>query len=391
MESIRRHLGTPFDGHGYLRSFAFNDDGSVDVKARFIETESYNVEAEKNDLIVRGFATNPHDQFWKKSTTRYPQKCCQHHHLPLGRQTDCRMGRRRTSRLDPNTLDTYGVETFNELIAGKTTLAHMHHDPVDDTLILVNLTMGRYTELEIHEVNSTDECIRSRHATIPHTAFVHDFTFSRNWVIFGGNNLSIKPLSFMKQMMGAGTMLTSIKTNTSADGEMILVPRRSTDDIRRIRLPKPIYVVHFVNAFEQEDGTLIVDACIFHDFPFGEEFGYTGKHTPFDPLLPDQREAQRMYRITIPPHNDEGTWEMLSPYGIDFPRVPGAECGQNARYMVGATRSDAIHSDPFDSIIVVDLHNPDHPAQTWSTSTPSLWESPSSLQIPTEKTTFWCC
>ena len=36
--------------------------------------------------------------------------------------------------------------------------------------------------------------------------------------------------------------------------------------------------------------------------------------------------------------------------------------------MVGATRSDAIHSDPFDSIIVVDLHNPDHPAQTWSTS-----------------------
>ena len=172
----------------------------------------------------------------------------------------------------------------------------------------------------------------------------------------------------MKQMMGAGTMLTSIKTNTSADGEMILVPRRSTDNIRRIRLPKPVYVVHFVNAFEQDDGTLIIDACIFHDFPFGEEFGYTGKHTPFDPLLPDQREAQRMYRITIPPDSDEGTWEMLSPYGIDFPRVPGTECGQNARYMVGATRSDAIHSDPFDSIIVVDLHDPEHPAQMWSTS-----------------------
>ena len=57
--------------------------------------------------------------------------------------------------LDPNTLDTYGVETFNGLIAGKTTLAHMHHDPTDGTLILVNLTMGRHTGLEIHEVNST--------------------------------------------------------------------------------------------------------------------------------------------------------------------------------------------------------------------------------------------
>ena len=75
-----------------------------------------------------------------------------------------------------------------------------------------------------------------------------------------------------------------------------------------------------------------------------------------------------MCRITIPPNSNEGSWEKLSSYGIDFPRVPGAECGLNARYMVGATRSDKLHSDPFDSIIVVDLHNPDHPDQTWSTS-----------------------
>lgn len=358
----------PFDGHGYLRSFAFNKDGSVDIKARFVETESYTIESEKDDLIVRGFATNPHDQFWKNMPRGIPRNVANTTIYRWGDKLIAGWEGGEPHALDPNTLDTYGVETFSGLIAGKTTLAHMHHDPIDDTLILVNLTMGRYTELEIHEVNSSDECIRSRTATIPHTAFVHDFTFSRDWVIFGGNNLSIKPLSFVKQMMGAGTMLTSIKTNTSADGEMILVPRRSTDDIRRVKLPKPVYVVHFVNAFEQDDGTLIVDACVFHDFPFGEEFGYTGKHTPFDPLLPDQREAQRMYRITIPPDSNEGTWEMLSPYGIDFPRVPGAECGQNARYMVGATRSDKVHSDPFDSIIVVDLQNPEHPSQTWSTA-----------------------
>lgn len=358
----------PFDGHGYLRSFAFNQDGSVDLKARFIETESYTVEAEEDELIVRGFATNPHDQFWKNMPRGIPRNVANTTIYRWGDKLIAGWEGGEPHALDPNTLDTLGVETFNDLIAGKTTLAHMHHDPVDDTLILVNLTMGRHTELEIHEVDSLDVCIRSRTATIPHTAFVHDFTFSRNWVIFGGNNLSIKPLSFLKHMMGAGTMLTSIKTNTNADGEMILIPRRSTDDIRRIRLPKPVYVVHFVNAFEKEDGTVIIDACIFHDFPFGEEFGYSGKHTPFDPMLPEQREAQRMYRITVPPNSDEGSWERLSPYGIDFPRVPGTECGQNARYMVGATRSDKINSDPFDSIIVVDLQNSEHPAQTWNTS-----------------------
>ena len=58
----------PFDGHGYLRSFfSFNEDGSLSVKARFIETESYLLEKETETFTVRGFATNPHDQSGKTS------------------------------------------------------------------------------------------------------------------------------------------------------------------------------------------------------------------------------------------------------------------------------------------------------------------------------------
>lgn len=358
----------PFDGHGYLRSFSFHQDGTLSVKARFIETASYLLEKETNTFSVRGFATNPHDQFWKNIGYTIPRNVANTTIYRWGDRLIAGWEGGEPHAVNPNTLETIGVETFNDTIAGKITLAHMHHDPNTDTLIVVNIKMGRFTDLEIHEMDAGYKCIHSRTATIPHTAFVHDFTFSENWTIFGGNNLSIKPISFLKQMMGAGSMLTSIKTNTNADGELILIPRYSSEDIRRIRLPKPVYVVHFVNAFEEDNGTLIVDACIFHDFPFGEEFGYTGKHTPFDPTLPDQREAQRMYRITIPPNSNEGSWEMLTPYGIDFPRVPSAECGQNARFMVGATRSDKIHSDPFDSVIVVNLHKDERQTQIWSTS-----------------------
>jgi all-trans-8'-apo-beta-carotenal 15,15'-oxygenase len=373
----------PFDGHGYLRSFSFNQDGTLSVKARFVETESYVLEKKTDTFTVRGFATNPHDQFWKNIGYTIPRNVANTTIYRWGNKLIAGWEGGEPHAVDPNTLETIGVETFNDVIADKITLAHMHHDPDTDALIVVNIKMGRFTDLEIHEMDSTYKCIHSRTATIPHTAFVHDFTFSKNWTIFGGNNLSIKPISFLKQLMGAGSMLTSIKTNTSADGELILIPRHSTEDIRRIRLPKPIYVVHFVNAFEEDDGTLIVDACIFHDFPFGEEFGYTGKHTPFDPALPDQREAQRMYRITIPPDSDEGSWEMLTPYGIDFPRVPPTECGQNARFMVGATRSDKIHSDPFDSIIVVDLQNPNYPTQVWSTSDTIFVGEPIIASTPT--------
>ena len=362
---IRIH---PFDGHGYLRGFSFNQDGSIDLRARFIETEAYLAEAQTEELSIRGFATNPHDQFWKNIGYSMPRNVANTTIYRWGNKLLAGWEGGEPHAIDPNTLETLGVETFCDTIAGKTTLAHMHHDPATDTLLVVNIKMGRYTGLEIHEMDTDHQCVHSRSATLPHTAFVHDFAFSPNWTIFGGNNLSLKPLSFLKTLAGAGTMLTSIKTNTNAHGELILIPRRSEDPIRRIRLPKPVYVVHFVNAFEEDDGTVVVDACIFHDFPFGEEFGYTGKHTDFDPTRPDTREPQQLYRITIPPNSDNGHWEHISPYGIDFPRVPYAECGTDATYMVGATRSDKTHSDPFDSLIRIDLQNPKYPTQIWTTS-----------------------
>ena len=357
----------PFDGHGYVRSFAFHRDGSVSLKARFVETEAYQRETKDGQLSIRGFATNPHEQFWKNIGYDIPRN--------VANTTVYRWGDRLLTgweggaphSLNPTTLDTLGVETFDGLIADKTTLAHMHHDPVSDRLIVVSLQMGRHTTLTIYELDEEDKCVNVQNATLPHTAFVHDFAFSENWTIFGGNALRIRPLEFAKTLMGASTMLNSVATDTTIPGELFLVSRTEKDVTRRIRLPKSVYVVHFVNAFEQSDGTLIVDACIFHDFPFGEEFGYTGKHTPFDPARPDSRDPQRLYRIAVSPNSDEAQWEQISPYGIDFPRVRYADCGNNAPYMVGATRSDQTHSDPFDSLIYIDLQDPEYPAQIWTT------------------------
>ena len=103
----------PFDGHGYLRSFAFNEDGSVDVKARFIETESYNIESEKNDLIVRGFATNPHDQFWKNLPRGIP-KPSQAHGIPMSVTT--------SGFLEPTAGPYFGVQQHVDCTPASTTL-----------------------------------------------------------------------------------------------------------------------------------------------------------------------------------------------------------------------------------------------------------------------------
>ena len=79
--------------------------------------------------------------------------------------------------------------------------------------------------------------------------------------------------------------------------------------------PGPAFVVHFGNAFEQA-GTVFIDMCAFSSFEFGEEFGYTGPTTPFDPALPDKRGPQRLYRVEIPAGATEATWRPLVPHGV---------------------------------------------------------------------------
>ena len=358
----------PFDGHGYLRSFLFLEDGSVSCQARFIRTEVYESESQKNEFIHRGFATNPSPYFWKNigfpkvrnvaNTTIYRWN----NKLLAGWEGGS------PHAIDPVSLATKGIETFHGAIEGKISLAHMKHDVISNHLIVVSTKRGRDTTLYFHEINSEGKEVQQTEGVISGTAFVHDFTHSKNWYIVGGNPLSVNIWKAGKAFLGSGTLLTAVRADTAKVGELIIFSRTEKSISRRITLPKPVFVVHFVNAFEQDDGTLIVDACIFHDFPFGEEFGYCGREKDFDPSLPEQRGPQSLYRITVPPNSDQGTWKKRSEYGIDFPRVLPEHAGIDAPFMVGATRKDPRYSDPFDSLICIDLHDEQALPKLWTTT-----------------------
>jgi carotenoid cleavage dioxygenase-like enzyme len=353
-------LAHPFDGHGYVRSYRFNDDGSVDLKARFVRTEVFVDEEEAGTFVHKGLATNPTDRFWKNRNTGTVRNVANTTIYPWNSKLLAGWEAGEPHALDGATLETLGPHTFGGLVKGKVTLAHMGRDEARGRLVLCETTMGRKTGLTFREISADERLLQTRTGEAPGLAFVHDFAFTDRWYVIGGNPLRLKTWEVMKTLVGASTMLRSIKTNQNAPGELLLIPRDDQGPTRRIRLPEPSFVVHFANVFER-DGDVIVDACVFHDFTFGEEFGYSGPHAPFDPQLPDLRSTQSLYRITVPDGATEATWVKLAPHSIDFPRVhPGYE-GREAPFVVGATRADTRHSYPFDSIIRVDLNEPTEP------------------------------
>lgn len=343
----------PFDGHGYVRAFEFRADGAVQVTARHVATPAWVKESASGRFEVRGLATNVEGPFWKNLSFGPPRN--------VANTTITRWGDRllagweggRPFSLDPRTLETRGEETFGGALEGQATLAHFKHDATQGRLVLCSVKMGRDVCFTFREVDLQGRVVQTQAARFPGLHFAHDFALSPSWYVLGSNPLKVKMAEFLRTVLGASTLLDSIATDPEAQPALLLVPRNGGTP-REVRLPQPSWVVHFGNAFER-DGALIVDACVFHRFEFGEEFGYAGPRAPFDPTRPDARGPQRLYRITVPAGLSEATWEPLCGYGVDFPRFHPEHEGVETPALFGATRADTRFSDPFDSVVRVDL------------------------------------
>lgn len=359
----------PFDGHGYVRAFHMAEDGSCRLKARFVGTQVYKDEAAAGRMLHRGFATNVSDSFWKNLGFGVPRNVANTTILRWGKRLLAGWEGGRPYALDPLSLETLGEDSFDGAIEGQPTLAHMHHDATRQRLLLCSLGMGRNTTLTFREVDAERKVVQTRQATLPGSVFAHDFAFTPRWYIMGGNPLRMKLGALARMAAGAGTLLGAVTPDDTKPGMFHLIPREENGHVRTIILPDKCFVVHFGNAFERDDGTVVIDVCAFARFDFGEEFGYTGPNTPFDPSLPDARGPQRLYRASIAPGATTATWELLAPYGVDFPRIHPRHEGQDTPLLFGATRADTRYSDPFDSVVRVDLHDRSTPVQLWTAPT----------------------
>lgn len=362
---IGDRLAHPFDGHGYVRAFDFLPNGSCRLRARFVETPVYRAERAAGRLLQRGLATNIGRRFWHNWRLGARRNVANTSIVPWGQQLLAGWEGGTPYALDATTLDTLGEATFDGVLAKQATLAHMRHDAQAGRLVTCSLQMGRQTTFTFREFDAQDALHASHEAALPGMRFTHDFALTPQWFVLGDNPLRPRPLGVLRMLVGAGTLLRALTPDERAPGALWLVARDGSGHARRVELPEAAHIVHFANAFERE-GTLVVDACVFHRFTLGEEFGYTGPDTPFDPALPDARGPQRLYRIIIPPGATRAQWQLLTPYGVDFPRIHPLHEGQDTPRLFGATRRDTRFSDPFDSLIGLNLHAPDAPPDLYT-------------------------
>jgi len=359
-------LAHPFDGHGFVRSLTFTQVGGAELRSRYVRTPAFEDERIAGKLVHRGLGTNPSESMWKNLFAPGPRNVANTTIMPWAGRLLCGWEGGRPYAMDSQSLATLGEETFGSSLPDGAFLAHMRFDSIADRLVGCSLKMGMPTRFTFREYDREGREVAERDVSIPGLHFVHDFVVTPRWYVLPGNALKVDTLAFILARLGRKTLIDAISPDLSQPGVLYLVPRARPGRVRTITLPQRAFVVHFANAFDVDVTTCSVDVCAFESFAFGHEFGFQGAKLPLDPVLPDMRAPQRLFRATIRDDTDVATWHQMSDYGLDFPRVHPLREGLAVPAIYASTRSDRTKSDPFDAIARVDLLDGDRPTEVWA-------------------------
>lgn len=177
-------------------------------------------------------------------------------------------------------LETLAVNPFDETLKGPFS-AHPHLDPDTGEMHAICYRADTMDTVWHTVVGPDGTVIREEPITVEHGPGIHDCAVTKNYVI-----VMDLPVTFsMKTLMGGHPF--PYRWNPGHKARIGLMPRTGTHADIIWHDIDPCYIFHPCNAFEQEDGSVIMDAVVHnHMFTDGHD-GPDGSKSAFERLTMD--------------------------------------------------------------------------------------------------------
>lgn len=361
-------LAHPFDGHGYVRSLRLDSSNSASLKSRFVRTTAFEAEEAAQALVYKGLGTLPYDPAHggarKNRKAPGDRNVANTTLYTWGDKLLAGWEGGKPHLMDLDTLGTLGMEDFGGALGDVPFLAHVRVDEASGRMVGITQKLGKDTELTFLEFDKAGAQVAKRTYLHPGAMFLHDFLITPNYYILTDNPLKIDIGTFIKAMRGKATLIGALSADISRPGRVILIPRRG-GEARSIELDQSLFTVHYGNAWEEGD-SLRLFSCGFEDLTFGHEFGYQGATSPLNPSVTETETPQRLHEVVINLNTYNATVTRRSVHALDFPRVHPGRDGIKTNLMVSAARADITRRDPFDSLAVTQLLDPEAPIEIWT-------------------------
>lgn len=337
--------GHPFDGDGMICAIAFVE-GRAHFANSFVKTPEFLAEQAAGRILYRGVFGTQKPGGWLKNILDLRFKNIANTNVIYHAKKLLALWEASLPyRLDPDTLDTIGIENFNGVLApGQVFTAHPKADPQSGDLWGFGVVSGpKSTNISFYRVDSNGTLTEQFQQKVPGFCFLHDFAYTPNYRIFCQNPVQFQPLPFLMGFRTAGACL-DFKPNTPT--KILLFDR---DGKLNTFETDPCFIFHHCNAFEQGD-TIVLDSICYKDYP-KLEINSDYKEIDFDKVIPGQ-----LCRFQIDLRSRTVTRQILVERSCEFPAINPQYLGQAYRYAYVGAIAQPQGNAPLQAIVKLDLH-----------------------------------
>lgn len=345
-----------FDGDGMVARFVFDGHG-VRYRNRYVRTREFVAEEQAGRMLYRSFGTNLPGglranfgkmQFKNTANTSLVQHGG--HLLALWEGG-------LPHALAPDSLATLGRFDYGGVLRNPFSWldrritpempfsAHPKVHPTTGVLHNFGTVAGTTHRLVLYEVSPAGQARLAHVLPMPEATFAHDFILTAS----GHQIFFLTPVAFdvLRAFSGLTSPAASIKVDRTQATQVVVVDpagavhRLSTDFC---------FVFHFVNGYQDTDGTLVADALLLDDYPDTLSIkAYLQGH------LPDDARQARFTRFRLDLATGRVTQQPLSDCEGELPEVNPAYAGQPYRYAWSIGRPPG-HSLPLlDHLLKLDV------------------------------------
>lgn len=327
-----------FDGLAMLHRFTILD-GRVSYANRFLETESYRIARDEGRIAYPEFATDPCRSMFARAMAVFDPQATDSAKVNIARVAEHYLALAETPiqvEFDPETLRTVGVTGWDTSNFGRMTTVHPHLDEQRHEAINLVTRYGAISNYVFRRVDTTDPgllegtTVASR--TVREPSYIHSFGMSERYLLLVEFPLVVNPISLLLWLR---PYIENFRWKPGRGTRIHVFDRASGKHVRSVTAD-PFFAFHHVNAYDDADGSVVVDLVAYDDASVIESF-YLQRLSEPDVQIPPG--TLRRLRIPLTGPVERLRAEVLSPTALELPNIDYARknTSPQLRYVYGVS------------------------------------------------------
>ncbi|GAA3632751.1 carotenoid oxygenase family protein [Microbacterium awajiense] len=310
-----------FDGLAMLHRFTISG-GRVSYANRFLETEAYRAARDEQRIAFPEFATDPCRSLFARAMAVFDPEVTDSAKVNIARIAERFLALAETPvqvEFDPETLRTVGVTGWDRSTFGRMTTVHPQIDAARHEAINLVTRYGAVSTYVFRRVDTRSPGQIAGGSTLAGRAvrepgYIHSFGMSERHLVLAEFPLVVNPVSLLLWLR---PYIENFRWKP-ARGTRIHIFDRDTGAHVTSATADPFFAFHHVNAYDDADGSVVVDLVGYDDASVIESF-YLHRLEEPDVRIP----PGTLRRVRVPLSGTAGRLpvETLSPTAIELPSI----------------------------------------------------------------------